>query len=75
MKSETTGSFQTCESDYQKGHYHISYDHSLRWMIMEQLQRAENSSIEGKLSGNAVVCVAEPKQPYFSLLFSDIMCW
>jgi len=41
---------------------------------MEQPQPAENSSIEGKLSGNAAVWVAVIKQPYFSLLFSDDMC-
>jgi len=74
MKSETTGSFQIFESNYQKGHYHISEDHSVRSMIMEQLQPAENSSTEGNLSGNAAVRLAVLKQPHFSLVFSDDMC-
>jgi len=29
MKLEMTGSFQTFESNYQTGHYHISEDRSL----------------------------------------------
>jgi hypothetical protein len=30
LKMETTGSFQTFETTYQKGHYHIAEDHSFR---------------------------------------------